>query len=372
MAAIPQTILVSPTVQAIYRAYEAANKPRLSRRLGASIIGHPCARKTWMDFRWAGQETFDGRMLRLFDTGHREEIRFAEDLRAVGAEVHLVDPETGEQFEYTAVSGHVVVKLDGAAIGIPESPKNWHSLEFKTHSAKSFKPLYEAGLKVAKPEHYAQTIVGLKLSGLTRALYLARNKDTDELYAERFRLEDVGADADRLIEYARQIVTAARAPERIADNPDKFPCRFCPHKDRCHGSTAPAPAVPVLISCRSCVNATADLAGESGRWGCEKHNKTLDVQAQERACPDHLFIPDFVTFADVSDGGYDADGDWIEFTNRDGSVWEHSRRKPSAYKSTELTVLPSPMVGYRGDEKELTVHSLKEQLGGEVVEEVNA
>lgn len=367
MAAIPETVQVSKTVEAIYRAYEARNEPRLSRRLGASIIGQPCPRKTWYDFRWAGQERFSGRMLRLFDTGHREEIRFAEDLRAIGCEVHLTDPDTGEQFEFTAVGGHVVVKLDGCLLGLPEATQAWHSCEFKTHSAKSFALVVKSGVKLAKPDHYAQTIIGMRLAGVPRALYLARNKDTDELYAERLRIEETRDEADRLLAYAEKIISSARAPDRIAKDRDDYPCKFCTHVSVCHGSLPPAPAVPALLSCRSCVHATAVVEeGGIGRWRCEKHRKSLDELAQKRACPDHLFIPDFITFAELTDGGYDPAGDWMQFTNPDGSTWEYSRCNPSAYKSTELVVLPSPLVG-ACDKEKITVHSVKESLGAEVV-----
>ena len=49
-----------------------------SRTVGASSIGHKCERYLWYQFRWFFREKFNGRMLRLFDRGHREEARFNE------------------------------------------------------------------------------------------------------------------------------------------------------------------------------------------------------------------------------------------------------------------------------------------------------
>ena len=47
-----------------------------------------CDRAIWYAFRWAHPPTaYDGRMLRLFRTGDREEARLIEELRAIGCVV---------------------------------------------------------------------------------------------------------------------------------------------------------------------------------------------------------------------------------------------------------------------------------------------
>ena len=58
--------------------------------LGASVIGSPCSRALYYAFRWCWQEKFDGRMKRLFNTGHREEERFITYLTAIGFKVWAV------------------------------------------------------------------------------------------------------------------------------------------------------------------------------------------------------------------------------------------------------------------------------------------
>jgi hypothetical protein len=145
MAAIPQ--VVPATVRAIYAAYEKRRAETPARGyLGASVIGHACDRYLWLSFRWAGAEAFDGRMLRLFDQGHRAEARFVDELRMIGAEVHETGPD-GQQFAVEACGGHFRGHMDGAALGLPEAPKTWHVLEFKTHNAKSFKALQAEGVR---------------------------------------------------------------------------------------------------------------------------------------------------------------------------------------------------------------------------------
>lgn len=100
MARLPEQTENSKTTEAVYAAYAAKADSRRSRRLGASILGKPCARAIWYDFRWCGTEVFSGRMLRLFQTGHIEETRVVHDLRAIGCEVSDIDGDTGDQHTF--------------------------------------------------------------------------------------------------------------------------------------------------------------------------------------------------------------------------------------------------------------------------------
>ena len=214
MAALPQP--EHTTLRAIERAVEQRAETRFSRRLGASIIGRPCSRELWYSFRWVTIRQHDGRMLRLFARGHREESTFVELLRNAGVTIHD-GAENGAQFELTAIGGHFVDKMDGAGVGFVEAPEKWHVLEFKTSNAKTFKLIARDQVEQAKPDHYAQMMVGMRLSGMDRAFYLVVNKDTDHLYAERVRYK--AKDADALMDKARMIITSDRPPEKISEEP---------------------------------------------------------------------------------------------------------------------------------------------------------
>lgn len=330
----------SLTVAAIYKSYERKNAGRPSRRLGASSIGQACARRTFYDFRWGGLggTGFDGRLLRLFETGNMAESRFVENLRAIGCEVHDLDPATKEQFTFTAVGGHFVDKMDGAVLGLPEAPKTWHAAEFKTHGDKSFKELTNKGVREAKPEHYAQLMCAMHLSGMDRGLYLAVNKNTDELYSER--LHYAKAEGEALIAYAQSIITSADAPPRGFSDPDKFPCTFCPHRQICWPSIPPHAAIPTKVSCRNCVHATAVVSeSNAGQWKCERHAKTLSETEQIAACPDHLFLPSFLPFATVEDANTDS----VRYRTKDGRTFENGKGDKQ-YKSIELTVIPHTLI----------------------------
>ena len=104
MAELPEA--PTPTLTAVYADYEARQGDGYRDHLGASIIGKSCARALWYDFRWITPARHSGRLLRLFETGQLEEDRLVRNLRATGATVLEVDPETGRQFRVEAHGGH--------------------------------------------------------------------------------------------------------------------------------------------------------------------------------------------------------------------------------------------------------------------------
>lgn len=297
-----------PIVAAIYEQYEKRGEAeKLRTYLGASVIGKECRRALWYAFRWATKEKFDGRMLRLFQTGHLAEPRFVADLRSIGAKVYDVDPANGKQFGFVDHGGHARGHMDGCAQGIPGGGQKWHVLEFKTHSAKSFATLKKDGVKKAKPEHYAQMQWYMGKSGMDRALYLAVNKDTDELYSERIEFDRVFF--EQIQAKFDTIIFASSPPPKISDDPKFYICNWCAHKGVCHGNQVPA------VSCRTCVHATPERDGD-GRWSCAKHGPEIPVHAQRTGCGDHLPLPFLLTYADAIDAG---EG-WIEFKRNDNGA----------------------------------------------------
>ena len=302
MATLPDA--PSPTRDAIFAAYEADRDDGFRPHLGASQIGKPCERALWYDFRWVTRSGFQGRILRLFETGQLEEARLVRNLRRIGATVLEVDPETGRQWRVEAHGGHFGGSLDAVALGLIEAPKTWHVVEFKTHSAKSFRELVAKGVAGAKPQHWAQMQIYMHLTGLTRALYVAVCKDTDDLHIERVRADNDAA--ERLLAKAGRVIYAPRPPACISEDPTWFECRFCDHHDLCHGEAAAA------VTCRSCLHA----APVAGGWQCARWDQTLGDQEQRAACARHLFIPDLVP-GEVADAG----DDHVVYRMRDGATW---------------------------------------------------
>lgn len=304
MTALPDISM--PTVEAIYAAYEARQESGYRRHLGASIIGTGCERSLWFTFRWATRSKFAGPLLRLFDTGHRAEERFVADLRSVGIMVQEIDPDTGRQWEVRDETGHFGGSMDGRGVGFIEAPKAEHVLEFKTHSEKSFGDLKAKGVKIAKPLHYAQMQIYMHLKGLTRAYYLAVNKNTDELYGERVKYD--AAEAEFLMAKAHRIVHAAEAPAGISKDPSWYECKMCNHHAVCHTKAQPE------RHCRSCLHSSPV---ENGKWRCALHGE-IPAEFEEKGCEDHAFIPAFVdgVVTDASE-----ENGWVEYLMKDGSTW---------------------------------------------------
>lgn len=297
------------TLDAIYRAYEAKAERSHRTYVGMSTMGNECDRALWMAFRWAHPpEQFDGRKLRLFETGHREEARMLDDLEMAGVVVHRFNPETNEQWAVAALGGHFRGHMDGQGEGILEAPTTRHVLEFKTHNEKSFKGLVKDGVKKSKPGHFAQMQLYMHFSGLTRAFYMAVNKNTDEIHTERVEYD--GQAAIVLVARAERIIQSAEPPSRLHDDPTAkmaWVCNYCPAFAQCHGGQF-APR-----NCRTCIHSTP----VDGGWHCERHG-TIDTETQRNGCSLHLFIPGLVPGEQID---ADPEHETVTYRMKDGSEW---------------------------------------------------
>jgi hypothetical protein len=302
MAELPT--MECPTREAIFRGYEEDSGSGFRSHLGASLIGKDCERALWFDFRWTTPARFPGRVLRLFETGQLEEARLVRNLRRTGATVLEVDPETGRQFRVQAHGGHFGGSMDGVALGLLEAPRTWHLLEFKTHAAKSFADLVAKKVRESKPQHYAQMQIYMHLGGLTRGMYVAVNKDTDDVYVERIEVD--AAYAQALLDKAGRVIFSAQPGPRISEDPAWYQCRLCDHNPVCHGQTSAA------VNCRTCLHATP----VDGGWACERHQRSLSDAEQRAGCENHLYLPALVPGEQV-----DAGPDWVEYLLPGGNRW---------------------------------------------------
>lgn len=280
MAKVPEPL--HSTAAAIYRSYEEDAKTGNRPHLGASLIGHPCERFLWMTFRWVDEKKFDGRMLRLFKAGQDFEPRIVAELRRIGVEVHDVGPD-GKQWQVSSIGGHFGGSMDGAARGFAEAPKTWCVVEFKTHNGKSFAELTKNGVQKAKPQHYAQMTVYMGETGMERAMYIAENKDTSELYTEWIHFDPV--EFAKLKARAERVINASEPPLRVSNDPSWFVCKMCQFHAHCHGEMAPA------VNCRTCAHSTPFPDGEDGEWICQAKVNTITLETQRTGCDQHRYIP---------------------------------------------------------------------------------
>jgi hypothetical protein len=320
-------------VPTIYKALERdlAEDPR--PHLGASVIGHECERYVWLAWRWAQQERHDGRKLRLFATGQAEEARMVEDLRRVGAEVHAAD-DGGSQFRVSAEGGHFAGSADGVARNIPGANAEWHLLEFKTASRKTFGVVSTKGMRVAAPRHYQQMTVYMGLLQLSAGVYLLKNKDTDELYSERVLF--VQDDFDRIMAKVRRLVRYEAPPERCSESPSFYVCKMCSFHNLCHAGRAPE------VNCRTCAHSTPDASGTRGAWKCAKDasNSDIPIDVQRTGCGSHRVIP---LFLDKTAKATGVRGDSVVYHTLDGGEFVNGDA-PGEFSSQDMRDVESVAV----------------------------
>ena len=259
-----------PTISAIYASYEA-RPPTPRPHLGASEIGNLCNRALWYRFRHVLQPKIPGRILRLFETGKREEGRLIKNLRDIGIEVY--DEINGKQIHYTDpecvwFSG----SLDAMARGFEEAPSTWHVVEIKTSNLRQFELLDENGVQKTFPAHYVQMQMYMHWSGVKRAYYFCVCKDDDRIYGERIKYDakTVFVSCER----AYDIINAETPPE-AKYKPAVPPCKWCEYSKLCAGDQI------ADINCRTCYHYECDCQGERCTLG-------FDIGSN---CDRHLYIP---------------------------------------------------------------------------------
>lgn len=273
---------VLPHIEDAYREEDDGYRSHL----GASVIGGKCERAVALGWRWASKKKIRGkkneppkkaesRMRRLWNRGHLEEGRFISMLLVAGIAVYQQDAE-GKQYRISNFGGHFSGSGDGILMGVPDVPPNVPCLgEYKTHSAKSFDELKDDGVKVSKPEHYAQMQEYMHHFGILYTLYLAVCKDTDELYAEIVTYDRPVA--EHFLERAKRIIFDRPLPARIrGGNPGFFHCKYmCDHTDVCYGAVKPE------RNCRTCQHW---YPMPDGTMQCALTTSNLDKAAQLAGC----------------------------------------------------------------------------------------
>jgi hypothetical protein len=321
MPPLPEPI--SHTVEVIYRAIAAKARAGDNRGVAMSEAANECARAIWYRLRWAAPlEEITGQKERKFETGRREEVRLLDDLEATGIKVERIDPATGKQFAVELARGWLRGKMDGRALGIPEAPKTLHVVECKSHSDRSYKELLKhappkgEGLKKSKPEHHAQCQLYMHAQHLKRCLYLAVNKNTEELYAERIEYD--AAFCLALEAKIERIAASDRAPPRLWEDPTAkgaFACNWCSAKPICHERAF------ARINCRTCLS--SDFRDGAEVW-CTLHDRQLSYDKQQSGCEHHLYLPDLVPGEQT-----DANPEIriITYQMPDGSIWKDGVEK---------------------------------------------
>lgn len=247
--------------------------------LGMSQLGGKCMRALWYYFRWVAEGEVDGRVNRIFQTGHKAEADMVRDLESIGVECW---DTLDAQDAFVCVSGHCKGHGDGKAKGIPGAEKTIHLLEFKTANDKSFKAMEKNGVEKEKPTHYAQMILYMHFSKLTRALYMVYNKNDSSYYTERVHSNEKFA--KELITKAENIVMAEEVNEfpKIGNGSKTwYECKFCDYKEVCFNEQEG------IKNCRTCKY--VDIIQDGG-WECSINKDHLSIEEQALGCDNHELL----------------------------------------------------------------------------------
>lgn len=244
-----------------------------SWKLGASEIGHKCERYLWYKFRWFFTEKFNGRKLRLFDRGHREEIRFEEWLQATGWRVEC---SGRQQLKLIGVEGHFKAKPDA----IISRDGLTMIASFKTKgTGKGFEELLYNGV-ITQPSHVSQMCAEYALlnqtypaTGITLGAYFNTNKNDDDMYVEVIELDL--AHGQTMVERARRIISSPIPLTKISEKPTWYECAGCAAKDVCHFGTEPN------HNCRTCA---ASVPIAEGQWHCKMFNQQIPEEITKTGC----------------------------------------------------------------------------------------
>ena len=226
---------IEPINGAINEAIErtAATVAELPRPyLGASIIGHECARR--IQFDWWCKPELAARTREIFSRGHYYEERMRQHLKAAGFKF-----APSEALAFTAADGALRGHADGIIIHGPDLPGAYLIYpalwEHKALNARGWREVERDGLERKYPHYLAQiSLYQAYLNKTNPALFSITNSDTCEWlhFFVPFNAERAQFWSDRAV----YIIESTRAGEllpRAYDDSSDWRCRMCPHKERC-------------------------------------------------------------------------------------------------------------------------------------------
>ena len=239
------TTTFSARFEALIDAGLQAREQQQARRqyLGASRLGVSCERQLQYEYAQAPVDPdkgFSGRILRIFERGHRMEDAMIGWLRAAGF-ILKTEGKNGQQFGFSVADGKLQGHCDGVFVGGPEGfayPALW---ECKALGSKSWTDLAKKGLAASKPVYAAQVAIYQTYLGLfdNPAIFTAVNADSMEIYTELVPLD--AALAQQMSDRAVKVIQATEAGEllpRSFAQADHFECRFCSYAERCWGGAS--------------------------------------------------------------------------------------------------------------------------------------
>jgi hypothetical protein len=248
--------------------YESEQRPYL----GGSMIGHGCSRYVAYSFRWAYTDNIESKLWRIFRLGDAVEEILVGQLNKAGLEVY------GQQVSVSGYKCHAAGHIDGL-IQIDDVA---HLFEGKSMNHTNYLDVQRKGVQVSKPIYYGQCQVYMGKLELKKALFLALDKNTSDVYIEILDFDQ--DEYDRLIRREEDVIDGLPISffPKISNNPSWYSCKYCSARQVCHHGEMPA------MNCRTCENSQIR---DEGRWHCGWHNEEITTEHQREGCVDYQVDP---------------------------------------------------------------------------------
>lgn len=298
---------------------EEDNPPKFAKSIAPSSIGDECVARQWYKWRWVKLIQKPGRISRIFERGNRSEFEATKLLRRAGWEVrdytarlccssldgsyitlewdapipegftdvhdqphHIAECQRRDrfmlkQYSFSAIKRHMNGNLDGYARHPVYSLGLWYLTEYKEYNTKRFSALTRKSVKEIDYDYYVQIVLYMQAHDLPRCVFVAINKNDDDVHIEIIERDDATANA--YMATANSIVYSKVRPARFAESAAHHVCKMCDYLDICHHG------VKVEINCRSCLNCIPE---DDGRFYCQKWQALIpNKQAILAGCPEH-------------------------------------------------------------------------------------
>lgn len=203
--------------------------------VGASAIGNDCLRAVQLQrLHIPPDKEPEGKMLRIWETGHVFEAAIAAWLKMAGFELDVVAKD-GKQFTWRVLDDEAGGSVDGICRGGPlplEYPFLW---ECKALKASSWQETKKKGLYISKPYYAKQFAINqayIKL--ITPGIFTALNKDTSELYHELVYFDQPLAQqaSDDMVQVVEATQNQVLLPRAFSSS-DNYKCRMCDFPNSC-------------------------------------------------------------------------------------------------------------------------------------------
>lgn len=262
-------------------AIEKEASSRQSNSLSPSMLNHPCQRHIFYQFRWASNPSkHKAKMLRIFNRGHRDEQQLIKWLKLANIDIKH-KKNNGNQIGYNIYNSHIKGFIDG----LITIDNKQYILECKSINDATYTTIETSKLKDGNKEHYLQIQLYMHFMKIYDAIYIAINKNNDELYVEHIKYNEV--DILSIIELIANLLFTQNIPEQIHNGRQGYICkRFggCQYSNICLGCEES------LKTCRSCIHSEANINSQNNdnSWFCNKHKIVLDIDKQYKQAKECL------------------------------------------------------------------------------------